>query len=100
MDVELIHKKERTRKMTFMKDPDFRARVEMYHPDYSSKFFYVDIELSDDERNELWDSDETLHYVAESINKFYNPMDYWHECRVTFYWYFDGKMWEKEVTIS
>lgn len=86
--------------MTFMKDPDFRARVEMYHPDFSSKFFYVDIELSDDELNELWDSDEALHYVAESINKFYNPMDYWHECRVTFYWFFDGKIWEKEVTIS
>lgn len=85
--------------MTFMKDPDFRCRVELFHPEHSSRFFNVDIELSDDETAELWDSDEMLHKVAESINNFYNSTDYWHECRVTFWWFFDGKLWEKEVTI-
>lgn len=86
--------------MIFMKDPDFRCRVELFHPDHSSRFFNVDIELSDDETAELWDSDEMLNLVAGSINNFYNSTDYWHECRVTFWWFFDGKMWEKEVTIS
>ena len=86
--------------MRFMKDPDFRARIELFHPDHSSRFFNVDIELSDDESNELWNSDNLLHHVAECINNFYNSTDFWHECRVTFWWFFDGKMWEKEVTIS
>lgn len=86
--------------MQFMKDPDFRARVELYHPDHSSKYFNLSVELSDDERNEFLEGNEILRHVAEGINKFYNPVDYWHECRVTFAWFFDGEIWEKEVVVK